>query len=239
MRLLALLFGMTTLIAVCLIIILLHGWRADSKRNMAPLVSTAQEKRIADCKKESLNQLELKSIGIQILNEVQSLCFARIGEEDELSEYGTRRNAYLIQQSETTVLMWMVVIITISGVVLAAIQLIASFKFAAAGKANLGQETNINIEAHKLSISSSVSGILILVVSLCFFYVFTMQIYSIRDDEQKRSITPPALINSDLQPGPAAASQKGTLLPDKAVKPVDEQVKRLGDAQKAPNDPHR
>lgn len=226
--LLAWLFGTAALLVVCLLLIPHYESRANSNVNSKPLVSTAQEERIAACKKETLNELQLKNIGIQELNGIQTLCFVRIGEEDELSEYGIRRGAYLIQQSETTVLMWMVVIITISGVVLAAMQLIASYKLVSAGKAAMGQETTMSVEAHKFSISSSVSGILILVVSLGFFYIFTIEIYTIREDQQKQAPAVPGLINSDLQPGLSST-------PNKAIVPVDKEVERLANEQKGAN----
>lgn len=119
------------------------------------------------------------------LNEIvdqDGACFDRLDRQEALSSSRIRKNAYIIQQPQTRVLMWMVVGITFGGVFLAALQLIAGFRLALLGKSSFdgSQGGTIGIEAKKLSITSSVSGILVLAISLCFFYVFTQGIYLIR-----------------------------------------------------------
>jgi hypothetical protein len=63
------------------------------------------------------------------------------------------------------------------GVALAGIQLIASYQLALKGRAALEQHSDISIQASKISTTSSVFGVSILVISLAFFYVFVKDIY--------------------------------------------------------------
>lgn len=77
--------------------------------------------------------------------------------------------------------MWMVVAITLSGVALAGLQLVAGYKLAAAGKAAFEQGGQLSIEHSKISLGSSVTGLMILAISLVFFIVFVTKVYLIQE----------------------------------------------------------
>ena len=98
-----------------------------------------------------------------------------------LTDFGIRKSAYLNQQIQTVILMWMVVAITLSGVALAGVQLVAGYKLAAIGKAAFDQGGNLSIEHSKISIGSSVTGLMILAISLAFFTIFVYKVYFITD----------------------------------------------------------
>jgi hypothetical protein len=226
----------------------LHAWQSEIGKSTKPFVSTSQELRIAACKNETITILKPGALDIQTLADVYGVCSARVNSEDVLSEAGIRRNAFLIQQSETTTLMWMVVIITVSGVVLAGMQLITSFKLSLLGKAppDAGSST-FSADAHQLSVSSSVSGIMVLAISLCFFYIFTREIYAIRGVEADKQTSAPTLTGFDMRPGPAAATgaasgAKGPATASGAggakgpaaapvVQPIDPEVEKLAEKQ--------
>lgn len=144
------------------------------------VISTQQELRMAQCRTETLTQIKPDKIDLRFLAGLHGLCYARINEEDTLAEFGIRRGAFLTQQSETGILMWMVVLITMSGVLFAGVQLLAGFKLALLGKGGFDQGGQISLETNKLSISSSVTGVLVLTISLFFFYVFAKEIYLIK-----------------------------------------------------------
>jgi len=76
----------------------------------------------------------------------------------------------------------MVVLITISGVVLAGVQLLASYKLALAGHGGLaGAGSEIHYSASSVSFKSSVIGLTILALSFAFFLVFVIYVYELRD----------------------------------------------------------
>jgi hypothetical protein len=195
------------------------------------VISTRQEQRMAQCRTETLGQIKPDKIDLKFLAGLHGLCYARINEEDALTEFGIRRGAFLTQQSETGILMWMVVLITISGVILAAVQLVAGFKLALLGKAAFDQGGQISLEANKLSISSSVAGVLVLAISLCFFYIFAKEIYLIKVEGENATAAPVKSIASDLdmKAGWDPAYKSTIQLPPdfgKNMKPVDPAVAR-------------
>ncbi len=79
----------------------------------------------------------------------------------------------------------MVVAITVSGVFLAGLQLLGSYKLAASGTGKFGDLSDLSVEAGKGAIKgsmhSSVTGLIILVVSLAFFIVYVKWIYAIQE----------------------------------------------------------
>ena len=73
------------------------------------------------------------------------------------------------------------VIITISGVVLAAVQLIASYKLASTGRAEFAQTSELMLQRDRVLLKSSVTGLLILTASFAFFFVYVVWVYTIRE----------------------------------------------------------
>jgi hypothetical protein len=218
------------------------GLPTEVMSRSSKIISTQQEQRMAQCRAETLEQIKPDKVDLKLLAGLHGLCYARVNEEDALAEFGIRRGAFLNQQSETGILMWMVVLITISGVLLAGVQLLAGFKLALLGKAAFDQGGQISLEANKLSISSSVAGVLVLAISLCFFYVFSKEIYLIRVQGADSSAAPVKSVTSalDMKAGwdPAAQSTIQPLPPNfgKNMVPVDPAVER--EALKQQNSPH-
>jgi len=143
-----------------------------------------QSERLRNCRVEIFNTLNAKNPDIRLLGSIHGLCYARVDEEDVLEEFGVRRAAYINQQYQVPIMLWMVVAITLSGVALAALQLWAGYKLALTGQNGQGgfePKGELTIEPKKLSVSSSVTGVLILTVSLAFFYVFVRYVYLITD----------------------------------------------------------
>jgi hypothetical protein len=78
-------------------------------------------------------------------------------------------------------MLWMVVGITISGVILAGLQLFAGYRLALVGVKGLEPSGDLTIEPKKIAINSTVTGVLILSISLAFFYVFVKYVYLIKE----------------------------------------------------------
>jgi hypothetical protein len=142
-----------------------------------------EPKRIAACRDHMLARLATAGtpVDLRVLAGVHGLCYAQVDEEDMLVDYGVRRSAYLNQQKQTTILLYMVVVITFSGVVLAGVQLVAGYRLASAGKAAFEMGGSVGLEKDKFSVNSSVTGVLILAISLLFFYVFVNDVYLIKE----------------------------------------------------------
>ena len=113
-------------------------------------------------------------------------CSTQIHSELVLRDFAIRRSAFALQGLMGQIVLWMVVIVTLSGVGLSAMQLLASFRLAQkAGESSLSkQEQTLTVEQGKLVISTSVTGVMVLAVSFGFFYVFVSSVY--RLDEMRQ-----------------------------------------------------
>jgi hypothetical protein len=139
--------------------------------------------RVSKCRDALVAQVRAPGSNLDVsqFSQAHALCYTEVNEEDMLVDYSIRKSAYLNQQKQTTVLLWMVVAITLSGVILAGVQLIAGYRLASAGKAAFDAGGTIDIEKGKLSLKSSVTGLVILAISLVFFFVFVKEVYLIRE----------------------------------------------------------
>jgi hypothetical protein len=131
------------------------------------------------CRVETLKTLGTTNVGIGTLYQVSGFCYSAIRNVSELGEFNIRRLFLVSQQFETLVIMWMVVAITISGVILAGVQLGAAYRLATVGKGEFAQTTKITVTQGRMSMQSSITGLLILTVSLAFFFVFVKFVYKL------------------------------------------------------------
>ena len=74
----------------------------------------------------------------------------------------------------------MVVAITISGVLLAGFQLLAAFRLANAGRGDFTQGGELSVDQKSISLKSSVTGVIVLTISLVFFITYVKWVYPIR-----------------------------------------------------------
>jgi hypothetical protein len=109
------------------------------------------------------------------------LCGNQIFNGLYLEDFTIRRNKFIRQELDERINLWLVVVITISGVALAAVQLFLSYKLAVQGRSEMAKDSELAIEAGKISLRSSITGALILALSFLFFMVYVYYIYSIRE----------------------------------------------------------
>jgi hypothetical protein len=171
---------------------------------------------MAACRSTILGELQPRVVDLNLLGSVHGLCYVQINEEDALTEFGIRRSAFIAQQKQTGVLMWMVIAITISGVLLAGIQLLAAYKLAASGKAAFEQGGQLSLENNKISLTSSVTGVLVLFISLFFFYIFVKEVYLIKEvgDAPAMSVARTPNLRDGWSPG-----DQGPTLPQLTLRP--------------------
>jgi len=125
---------------------------------------------------------------------VWRLCGEQIYNIDALNDFSIRRQKFTQQELDERVILFLVVAITLSGVCLAGLQLLASYKLASHRRLKFTEDSTLLLEHDKVSLRSSVTGLLILVVSLGFFIIYVKWVYLIR-------VTPvesPPVLNQDL-----------------------------------------
>jgi hypothetical protein len=124
---------------------------------------------------------------------IWNLCNQQIYEILSNDDFSIRREKYRQQELDERVNLWLVVFITLSGVVLSGVQLAISYNLAAAGKERWSDNTEFAIEQGKLSFRSSITGLVILALSLIFFFVYVKWIYSVQ--EEGRNLASPVPIS--------------------------------------------
>jgi hypothetical protein len=137
--------------------------------------------KLDKCRQAALSLIKPEKIDIGLLTQVSDHCQAQVRGADVLQDFNIRRSKYLQQETEGTVLLSMVVALTVSGVVLAALQLYAAFRLAQAGRGKFDAPNEITLEQSKVSLKSSVTGLLILVVSFAFFIVYVAWVFTIKE----------------------------------------------------------
>jgi hypothetical protein len=85
---------------------------------------------------------------MNFLQSVHDLCYTQVRNEEVLTEFEIRKNAYRQQQAQGPWLLGLVLVITLSGVLLAAVQLFWGYKLSAAGKAVAGRPGRRHAEPH-------------------------------------------------------------------------------------------
>jgi len=118
---------------------------------------------------------------------LSNFCFGKIGSQFKLDEEKIIRDSYIFQRNENVVLLYMVVLVTLSGVALAGLQLLASYSLASGGRGKLAEGGELKYSAHGVSFRSSVVGLMILAMSFAFFLVFIVYVYTFQPDQPARA----------------------------------------------------
>ena len=79
------------------------------------------------------------------------------------------------QRSASERLLWLVVVVVFSGVVFSGFQL-----WRASNIKDMIGESGIEVEANKIKITTSVVGVMVLAISIIFFYFFLIEVYRIK-----------------------------------------------------------
>jgi hypothetical protein len=175
---------------------------------------TAHTKEITACIDDTIKKIDTPKIDLLSLNELGNFCGQLRYWQLLLTDFDYRRSKFFRQDYDDKIMLWLVVTITASGVALSALQLITSYKLAASGK-TIGQgDSKITLEAHRVSVQSSITGLLILTVSLAFFIVFVIKVYQFKEDQvsypQYPGSTTPDLGKGALGRAPKTGSENTT-----------------------------
>ncbi|WP_210253750.1 hypothetical protein [Bradyrhizobium sp. S69] len=141
-----------------------------------------------------------------------------------VDEENIRKDNFVFQRRENIILLFMVVVITLSGVALAGLQLLASYKLAVLGRGELSGGGEISYSKDAVSFKSSVVGLVILFVSFAFFMVFVLDVYTLRETTSSTASQPGIAASETPQVRtlyPAQVPQAGALSsPTPQQKPV-------------------
>lgn len=112
--------------------------------------------------------------------ETTDVCYHQLHSQGLLNDFQIRRAQFSIQYYSGKVILWMVVILTLSGVILSGMQLIIAYKLARSGQISaIETKQQFSIEEGKIVFKSSIAGLFILLFSFAFFYVYILKVYTI------------------------------------------------------------
>jgi hypothetical protein len=187
-------------VIAALIVVLRLVWLTP-KTVTNPLNSGGE--KIAACTRDALSLIKPESINISLLEQISSYCYVRIHNEEMLGDFTIRSSTFVRQHFQADVLLWTVLAITLSGIALAALQLLAAYRLALSGRGveNLAQAQELVLEHNKISLKSSVTGLLILIVSFAFFMVYVSWVFTIREMPLVREQQPKNSETEKMLPG--------------------------------------
>jgi hypothetical protein len=134
-------------------------------------------KELADCIDHVRIATDSAPLDIARYTEVWRLCENQMYDQLLLNDFTIRRQKFEENALDERVNLWLVVGITLSGVFLSAMQLMMSYNLAKIAKTDLAGNDELVVEQGKLSLKSSVTGLLIMALSLVFFVVYVKWIY--------------------------------------------------------------
>lgn len=109
-----------------------------------------------------------------------SFCWDKLRMQGLINDFQIRKVNFLHQHVADIVILWMVVILTLSGVLLAGFQIIATTQL----RGETGYDTpssELLVQRDKIFLRSSVTGLFILIVSFAFFFTYVMNVYTIKE----------------------------------------------------------
>jgi hypothetical protein len=168
------------------------GQNIEDTTEISDKTSLAMEK----CFKETIDGLRIgdSPILLATLREGREHCYSLIRSQGLLEDFAWRKLNFLQQYRANGILLWVVVIITLSGVGLAALQLIVSYRLADVGKIESKMTSEISVTRESIVLKSSVTGLFILLLSLAFFIVFVLYVYRFEEGRDETPLTSDLLL---------------------------------------------
>jgi hypothetical protein len=137
---------------------------------------------------------------------INGLCYQRVQSMLLLRDFEFRRqqfnNAQLDNQQLNRVAMVILLFATFSGIVLAGLQLLSSYRLMSQGYAKIGTDSDVVVKYNSVAIKSSIAGVTIFAISMLFFAVYIRFTYQTQPSELREL----PLLNI-LPPDPTAPSQ--------------------------------
>lgn len=156
--------------------------------------TVASSSAIDDCATKLLSELPNPRITAEVDPELFTInlkawrvCAEKLRLGDQLQRARIVDMAYLDQFFAGRISLYVVVLITLSGVAFAGFQLWSAFRLSpisssatqGAAEHGLALDSTFSVEMGKISVKSSISGVVILVISFAFFFVYIEKVYTI------------------------------------------------------------
>ncbi len=170
-----------TAAAICLPLVIFFLYLMLEVRRIEIDRSNVDGQAVSACIEKQRSNVS--DVTVDQLYRLNDFCYDTIGSQLKIDQEKIRRDNFLFQRNENVVLLYMVVLITLSGVALAGLQLFASYKLAAVGRGELAGGGEVSYSAQQgVSFKSSVVGLMILALSFAFFLVFIVYVYSFTNE---------------------------------------------------------
>jgi hypothetical protein len=130
----------------------------------------------------------------EVYRQARDHCYSMIHSHQLFNDAAVRKLNFFQQYRANGVLMWTVVAVTFAGVLLAGLQLWASYQLAAANRTALhANDGEFILRRDQLVLKSSITGLFILLISSCLFLVFVTYVYrfEIPADRGSSIVVPP------------------------------------------------
>jgi hypothetical protein len=139
--------------------------------NSMPTVNLNNSRSVNGCAQDTIRLINLNVSDVKIVSQIIDVCYNEIDSQQRLNDFELRRLAFLSRYYADRITLWMVVIITLSGVLLAGLQLAASYRLALLSGTSLASDGQLTVEQGKLVFRSSVTGLFVLII------LFTLDIF--------------------------------------------------------------
>jgi ABC-type multidrug transport system fused ATPase/permease subunit len=152
----------------------------------APVVPLAAPPSMSQCTTDTATSLnQNQPLNADILRQATEHCYSLIRSHGLLKDFANRELNFVQQYRANGVLMWMVVAVTLSGVLLAGLQLMASYELARTNRKFPVGNSEFSLKRFQVVLKSSVTGLFILVMSFAFFLVFVFYVYRFEQVENQ------------------------------------------------------
>jgi hypothetical protein len=209
--------GATGLLAIAAAGLAVVVWTTVFERRAQPAstvqASDADSAALYLCIDHTMQAIKPSDLDYASYERIWRLCGNQVYNQTYLADFTIRREQFVRQLLDERVTLWMVVSITVSGVVLAGLQLLTSYKLASSGHVDVARDSEVVIQRDRISLKSSITGVLILGISLAFFIVYVLGIYTIKEMPVDRP--------QNLQPATAVVSTVDGLGPPPADPPAE------------------
>jgi hypothetical protein len=169
--------GFLPIIATALLSFVVGLFAGASVRD-TPIVSSSPPPSMNQCTTDTVATLQPNQTpSPDTFREAREHCYSLLHTHELLKDFASRELNFLQQYRANGVLMWMVVVVTISGVLLAGLQLLAAYELARANRKFPMGNGEFSIKRDRVVLKSSIVGLFILVMSFAFFLVFVFYVY--------------------------------------------------------------
>jgi hypothetical protein len=143
--------------------------------------SDIRPETVNECIQTSITILKPDKVDFDLYQLLSSLCEKDAYDRFYLEDFVIRREKLVRQELDERVILWLVVSITVAGVLLAGVQLYTSYRLVMSGRQSPDDSSELTFQRDKLSLKSSIAGLVILALSLAFFVIYVWGVYTQRE----------------------------------------------------------